>query len=98
MVYEVDPFVRKIYRSNCFPSQVSAPTLSLRLDLGAGIGIVEMLFKSNILGLVGGGKNPKFSTNQFILWDDSIQKSISVTEFRSEIKSVKLRRDRYAKT
>ena len=35
-----------------------------------GIGIVEMLNNANILGLVGGGKNPKFPLNEFILWDE----------------------------
>ena len=38
--------------------------------LNGGIGIIEMMYKSNIFGLVGGGKNPKFTPNKVILWDD----------------------------
>ena len=39
-----------------------------------GIGIIEMLYKSNILALVGGGKNPKFPENKLIIYDDKRQK------------------------
>jgi len=29
-----------------------------------------MLFKSNILFLVGGGENPKWANTKLIIWDD----------------------------
>lgn len=53
-----------------------------------------MLFRSNYVGLVAGGQNPKYSKNKAILWDD-YQKKVAITlEFNAEVLGIKLRRDR----
>lgn len=56
-----------------------------------GLSYIEMLYRTNILALIGGGKKPKYPMNKVILWDDHQAKTIGEMTFRSDVKSVHLR-------
>ena len=40
------------------------------VNLNGGIAIAEMVNKTNIMALVGGGNSPKWPTNKLMIWDD----------------------------
>ena len=62
--------------------------------MNGGIGIIEMLKKTNILALAGGGKMPCFPLNQLIIWDDHQGKIISILRFNDNIINIRLRNDK----
>eukprot|EP01091_Cochliopodium_minus_P002385 TRINITY_DN12248_c0_g1_i1.p1 TRINITY_DN12248_c0_g1~~TRINITY_DN12248_c0_g1_i1.p1 ORF type:complete len:347 (+),score=79.56 TRINITY_DN12248_c0_g1_i1:6-1046(+) len=63
-------------------------------NLGGSIGIVEMLFKSNILALVGSQNKGLSSPNMVMFWDDYQNKFFAELEFKVAIRAVKLKRER----
>lgn len=65
----------------------------INLELNGGIGIVEMLKRSNILALVGGGTYPMFSKNKIIIYDDHAGLIVRQIRFNSEVIAVKIRTD-----
>ena len=77
-IYNCEPF-RETFRRD-FPS--------------GGIGSVEMLFRCNLLALVGGGRPPCWPETKVMVWDDHQNRCIGELNFRAKVIAVKMRRDR----
>ncbi|KAK9215579.1 hypothetical protein WN944_007584 [Citrus x changshan-huyou] len=56
-----------------------------------GTQLVSMLFRSNIICLVNSGPH---QSNKVMIWDDHENRYLGELSFRSEVKNVRLRRDR----
>lgn len=74
-IYNCDPFGEVIWRD---------------FDRGGGIRIVEILFRCNIMPLVGGGPEPQYPRNKVIIWDDHKNRCICELTFRSLVRAVRL--------
>ena len=62
--------------------------------MNGGIGRIEMLKRTNILALVGGGSNPRFPPNKIIIWDDHQGRIISMLRFNKNVLNVRLVSDK----
>jgi WD repeat-containing protein 45 len=61
-----------------------------------GVSIAEMLFRSNLLAVVGGGPIPKYPPNKVMIWDDHQQRPIAELPFLTPVRSVRLKNNRIA--
>jgi len=63
-------------------------------NIGGGIRLTEMNYRSNILAFVSGGDFPKYDPKKLIIWDDSSSKVIREINFFNNIKNIKLKKDK----
>ena len=63
-------------------------------NIGGGIRLTEMYYRSNILAFVSGGDSPKYDPKKLIIWDDSSNKVIREINFFNNIKNIKLKKDK----
>lgn len=70
--------------------------VSVQRPLQGGIGQVELLFRCNLMALVGGGPSPHAPPHRVLIWDDHIPKEAGELSFRQVVLSVRLRKDAIA--
>ena len=58
------------------------------------IAMVIMLYRTNILALVGSDNNMSHKRSKLIIWDDSQKRPLSELKFNQNIMNVKLRKDK----
>jgi len=63
-------------------------------ELGGGIGIIEIYRRTNIVLLVGGGKNALYPPNKVIIWNDYDGKPIGQLEFPTNVKGLRCRNNK----
>lgn len=68
-------------------------TWSRDFEPGGGLGVVAMLYRTNILAFVGGGKRPRLQPNKVVLWDDRQAQTIAELTFRCPVRAIRLRRE-----
>ena len=61
-------------------------------ELNGGIGLITMFNKSNIIGLVGGGKRPFSSLNKLSIWNDANSKVVLEITVDFKIIDVKVKK------
>ncbi|XP_076362152.1 WD repeat domain phosphoinositide-interacting protein 4-like isoform X2 [Tachypleus tridentatus] len=66
----------------------------LDVSVVGSIGICEMLHRTNLLAIVGGGSRPKFAENTVLIWDDLSKKFVLEFTFTSPVLAVCMRRDK----
>lgn len=55
----------------------------------------EMLHRTNLIAMVGGGPRPKFADNTILIYDDVLKKFVLEYTFTQPVVAVHLKRDRY---
>jgi len=56
--------------------------------------MAEMLFRTNIIALVGTGNNAGYPTQRLILWDDIQHRPFGELNFKTDVMGVKLKKDK----
>jgi hypothetical protein len=70
--------------------------VSVNRQLQGGIGIVEMLFRCNLMAIVGGGGAPHAPPHRVLIWDDHVAREIGELSFKQVVLRVRLRKDAIA--
>lgn len=94
-VYSTYPMELKMERDfskGSFGIKETRDSSSTTRNVNSGIGIVKMLYKTNYVALVGGGKKPRSPLNKLCIWDDLKEKNSIVLEFNTPLLNIHLSR------
>lgn len=58
-----------------------------------GVALVAMLDRTNLLALVGGGRDPRWPPNRVVVWDDALGQEVCEIDCGGEVRGIALRRD-----
>ena len=78
---------------NTHPLQYFYRRGKFHLDFSESFSIVELLYRSNIVAIVGSNNSQRYRSSNIIIWDDQQLASVGELCFNEEIKALKLRRD-----
>ncbi|OWF36241.1 WD repeat domain phosphoinositide-interacting protein 4-like [Mizuhopecten yessoensis] len=82
-IYNVEPLTQKLF---------------LNYDTVGSLACAEMLFRTNLLAVVGGGSFPRFDEKAVLIWDDSqkdpAKKVVMEITFAQPVVAVKMKRER----
>lgn len=100
-VFSVDPFQQRVHRfflvnqdDSNHGAQDANTNASRIASRYYGIGAIEMLFRSNILAMIGGGPNPAFGTrNKVVVWDNQQMQMIGEINMASPVLAVRMNRN-----
>ena len=66
----------------------------LRHELVGSVSKVEMLYKTNLIAFVGGGKKPRFPENNILVYDDRQQEFVMEVILPESVLNIRLKRDK----
>ncbi|GFR22486.1 WD repeat domain phosphoinositide-interacting protein 4 [Trichonephila clavata] len=78
-IYNVEPLREKMHLDSATVGSVA---------------LCEMLYRTNIVAIVGGGHKQKYAENTVLLWDNFASKFVAEFTFSSPVLNVRLKRDR----
>jgi len=63
-------------------------------DMVGSIGYVDMLYRSNLVAMVSGGRKPKYAENTVMIFDDNSGKMVLEFTFPDAVLAIRMKRDK----
>ena len=63
-------------------------------EMVGSVSRAEMLYRTNLVALVSGGRKPRYADNTVMIWDDNSGKMVLEFTFPDPVLSVRMKRDK----